>query len=169
MRLHISHVFPCTPDEFMDILQEPGFDEMIAKTTGVGRTALSEERLDGCLHKRAHCVPERTLPTVVQKLIGADRLRYEQVTILDPAAKRLTWRILPDKIGSRVTVQGHMDFRPHPQGCERVVFGNVEVNVSLIGGQIEKGIIADVERTYQRTYEAVRAYILSRRAASEPG
>jgi hypothetical protein len=162
LRLHVTHVFPCTPDEFIAILQEPDFEALLARTSGVARTLLSESVQDGCVHKRVACVPDRPLPAVVQSLIGSDRLRYEQVTVLDPARRKLSWRILPEKVGNRVEIQGEMEVRPHPQGCERVVTGTVDVQVRLVGGQIEKGVVADVERSYQRSYEAVRDYIASR-------
>ena len=164
MRLFVSHVFPCSPEAYVAMLQDPAFDELVARTSGVGRTVLSESVVDGCVHRRVHCVPDRPLPAMVQSLIGSDKLRYDQVTVLDPARHRLTWRILPEKVGSRVEIHGEMELRPHPQGCERVVTGTVEVNVRLVGGQIEKGIVADVERSYNKSYETVRDYLLSRAA-----
>jgi hypothetical protein len=73
---------------------------------------------------------------------------------------RGTWKtisgIMPDKISS----SGTFSFRQDGNGVVRRVDGSVNVGINfMINGIIEKGIIADVEKSYAQAAEFTQRWI----------
>lgn len=159
MRILLEHTFPCTPDQYMEMIQSPDFDAMLERETGVVREVLESREENGVLTTRTKCIPDRELPAMIAKAIGSTKLVYDQHTRMDVPNRRIDWRIEPHKIGSKVDVAGKMSIVEHPEGCKRIVDGNVDVKVRFIGGQIEKAVVADVERNYHKSAGAIRAFI----------
>ena len=72
-------------------------------------------------------------------------------------------RLIGDRKG--VKIGGTTRLEPHPQGCQRTIEGEVTVNVRLVGGQIERFVAEDVQKSYDRTAPAMAAFIAQRKQA----
>ena len=62
---------------------------------------------------------------------------------------------MPDKISSN----GTFSFRQDGNAVVRRVDGDVKVNIFGIGGIVERGIIADVEKSYAQAAEFTQRWI----------
>lgn len=168
-KLALSHVFPCTPAELLDLLDDPALEEVQSREANMQREIV-ERRVepDGTRFKRVRCRPNRSLPAVVAPLVGPEGLVYFQVTRADPAKGLIRWSVEAPALGERLEVVGTTRFEPHPEGCRRIIEGQVTVKVRLVGGQIERFVADEVQKSYDRTARAMAAFIAARRAGG-PG
>lgn len=168
-KLALSHVFPCSPAELLDLLDDPAMEEVQSREANLQRDVV-ERRVepDGTRFKRVRCRPNRTLPGFLAPFVGPEGLVYFQVMRADPAQRLIRWSVESPALGDRLEVGGTTRFEPHPEGCRRVIDGQVTVKVRLIGGQIERFVADEVQKSYDRTARAMAAFVAARRA-ERPG
>ena len=104
-------------------------------------------------------VPDRELPKPLAKLLGSNKLVYEQQCHLDRSQNQLTWEVIPAVFTDKITAKGTLTVVPTETGCVREVIGDVDVKVRLIGGRIEKAIISDVKKSYDRAAQVRMAHL----------
>ncbi len=160
MKLHIQNTFDCTPARFWEMYWDDDLDAMLNEGSTVQRELL-EERTDGdLLIRRLRFTPERELPAAAASLLGASKLVYEQENAWDRSNSVLQWKVIPTILPGKLDAQG--TFKVSPLGadrCEQIVEGVISVNVRFIGGQIEKAVIAEVEKSWNRTAETCRTWL----------
>lgn len=163
-KLSLTHVFPCTPAELFDLLEDPALDEVQARESNMQRDVV-ERRVepDGRRFRKVRCKPNRSIPAFLAPLLGKDGLLFFQVAEADPARGVLRWRVEVPALGERMQVGGTTRIEPHPQGCVRTIDGEVTVNVRFVGGQIERFVADDVQKSYEKTARAMAAFIAARR------
>ena len=165
-KFSLTHVFPCTPAALFDHLDDPAMEDVQSRESNVQREVL-ERRVNpaGTRSKRVRCKPNRTLPGFLRPLVGPEGIVYVQVTEADPAKGLIRWRVEAPALGERLRVGGTTRIEPHPEGCRRIIDGEVTVSVRLVGGQIEKFVAEDVQKSYEKTAPAMRAFIAAKERA----
>lgn len=159
MKLYVRHEFECTPARFWELYWDQGFDEALQRESAVTREVLEEKMEGDVLVRRVRFTPDRELPGPVASLIGAKRLVYESENRWDKSTSTLHWRILPTILPGKIDAKGTFKVNPTARGCEQVVDGNISVNVMLVGGQIEKAVVAEVEKSYDKTAAICREWL----------
>lgn len=153
MKLSIVNRFPCPPEQLWDLFASAEFERRLEDTSGV-RMEETGTWTEGTLEcRRLKCVSKRELPSLVAKAIGSSHLTYDQVTRLDRPANRLEWEVIPAFLTDKVTAKGHTVAFAVPEGSERRVEGDITVRLPVIGGRIEKTILEQVEKSYERAAE----------------
>jgi len=156
MEIRFSHSFACTPRAYWDLAWDPELEREIRSAAEVDFTVL-EERVEGSrAFSRTRVAPRRELPVVAQKALGQTRLSYVQEIDQDNAAMTTSWRVLSELLPDKVRCQGTSRVVPAPPGCERVIEGNIEVAIPFVGGAIERVILSEIERSYERAAEVIR-------------
>ena len=168
MRLHVRHTYPCPPETYWKLYWDPEFDQVLRRESKVERQLLEERRDGAILVRRLRFTPERELPGPVARLLGSSKLIYEQENRWDEAAGVLEWRVIPTILPGKLDARGKFTVRAAPGGCEQVVEGNITVSVPFLGGQIEKAVVGEVEKSYHRTAEVFRRWLEERGLAGEP-
>lgn len=159
MKLFVRHTFECTPERFWEMYWDPGFDAALGREAAVMREVL-EERTEGrVVVRRVRFTPDRELPGPVAALIGAKKLVYEQENRWDPDSGKMSWKVIPTVLPGKLEASGQFFVRGITGGCEQIVEGDITVNVRFIGGQIEKSVVAEVERSYDRTAAICREWL----------
>lgn len=166
MKLHVRHAFECTPDEFWDMYWDEAFDQALTSQSNVLREVISERTEGDVVVRRLRFTPERDLPRPVAKLLGSNKLVYEQENRWDQAKSTMTWEVIPTLLPGKLSAKGTFEVRTTPTGCEQIVDGDIEVNVRFIGGQIEKAIVDEVRKSYERTASESRRWLARQRAES---
>lgn len=164
MKLLVRHKFDCTPERFWEMYWDDGFDEMLRRDSTVHRDVLEERTEGDVVIRRVRFTPDKELPAAAAKLIGATKLVYEQENRWDKRNSTMHWRVIPTILPGKLDAQGLFKVVATPTGCEQVVDGEIKVNVMLIGGQIEKAVIAEVEKSYEKMAETCREWLRSRSA-----
>ncbi len=159
MKLHITHTFSTTPAAYFDMLLDPAFDEMISRESSMTREVIELRDEGGVRFKRVRCRPQRDLPGPLKQVLGGKGLEYDQVNTLRPADGRIDWTVEVPAFPDRVQIGGVTHIRPHAEGCERELDGEVRVNVRLVGGRIERALVDDITKSYDKAAEAVRRWI----------
>ena len=162
MKLDITHHYPCTPEVFWEMFWDDDYDQRLSEGTAVTRQLIEEWEEDGQRCWRMRFIPDRELPRPVAKLLGSDKLVYDQKNRLDEANNTLHWEVIPTVLADKVVARGRMFVVPNDGGCDRVVKGEVTVNVPLVGGRIEKTILANVAESYDRAVEAALEWLSER-------
>ena len=159
MKLYVRHAFDCTPETFWKMYWDDAFDEMLRRDATVERE-LVWERSEGTVSaRRLRFTPDKELPRPVAKLIGAQKLIYEQENRFDASQGTMTWEVIPTFLPGKFSASGTFHVRPTPAGCERIVDGNIGVNVRFIGGQIEKAVVAEILESYEKTTVTCREWL----------
>ena len=162
-KLTVRHAFACTPATFWEMFWDDDYDRMVLEAADVRREILeSTEHSQGVVVQKIRTTPNRELPKAVAAVVGAAKLIYTQDSRFDPNASTLTWSVTPNVLADKVTAKGQLTVRATPSGCERLVDGEIAVNVRFVGGRIEKAIVDDVSRSYAKAAEVAQAWLTDR-------
>ena len=159
MKLFVRHTFDCTPERFWQMYWDPEFDAMLQKEAGVTRELLEERKEGDVVVRRLRVIPDRELPSAASAVIGTKKLVYEQENRWDERNGVLQWRILPTILPGKLDAKGSFRVNATPGGCEQLVEGDITVNVRFIGGQVEKAVVGEVEKSYERTAATCREWL----------
>jgi hypothetical protein len=162
LKLNVRHAFDCTPETFWELYWDEAFDEALRADAGVQRELLEEREEDGVLFRRLRFTPDRELPAAAAALLGTKKLVYEQENRWDRATSTMHWRVVPTILPGKLDAQGTFRVETTPSGCEQVVEGDIIVNVRFIGGQIEKHVVGEVEKSYEKTAATCREWLKKR-------
>lgn len=165
MKLEIRHTFPCTPEAYWEMYWDPAFDALLMKDATVDREIVSESIVGDIMTRRMRFTPHQELPGAVAKIIGTSKLIYEQENVLDKSKGRMTWRVIPGPKLGKLNAAGIFELRPHPQGCEQVITGDITVGIPFIGGRIETAVVEQVKQGYVKMAEATIQWLAERKNA----
>lgn len=155
-KLFVESHLPVTPEVAWDVFESEPFREALAERTNLASRVL-EVRQEGEVEVRViEFTSGQKLPGVVAKALGSDRLSYTQTNRFDRSRSRLDWTVALPALGERVSVSGETLIEPHPQGCRRVVNGEIEVRIRLVGGQIERVVAGEFQRSMERAVDLAR-------------
>ncbi|MDF3066303.1 MAG: hypothetical protein K0R38_1904 [Polyangiaceae bacterium] len=161
--LEIEHTYNCSEDTFWDrLFLDPEYNERLFKTElkfPVWREVSREER-GGALHRVVEVVPYvGELPATLKAVIG-EGVGYEERGVLDRAAKTYKVTVVPNKLAEKLSIK--VDIWTVADGdkrCKRKVRADASVKIFGVGGAIEKRLLADMERSYQKSAEFTNRYV----------
>ncbi|MEZ4240734.1 MAG: DUF2505 domain-containing protein [Myxococcota bacterium] len=165
MKLNVRHRFDCTPEVFWEMYWDEAFDAALREESAVTREVLEEREEDGVLIRRVRFTPDRELPGPAAALLGTSKLVYEQENRWDKASNTMHWKVIPTILPGKLDAQGTFRVVEVPGGCEQIVEGDISVNVRFIGGQIEKAVVSEVEKSYDKTAATSREWLKKRAQA----
>jgi hypothetical protein len=119
--------------------------------TGIAAREVLErtESPDG-LRRVCKVTPARQLPAFMRPFVSGG-LHYVETAIWRRAADRVDLEVRPSLLGgrSKVTSTYSLAVEGDPANglVRRIYAGSVSVEVALVGGRIERGIVADIERS----------------------
>ncbi|HUH05932.1 MAG TPA: DUF2505 family protein [Kofleriaceae bacterium] len=127
---------------------------------GLRARELKERREDEhTLYRVVRVVPERELPGWLRKLTGAG-LDYEERLTFHKDENRCELLILPSLFSSRTRIEGTYDVQElGPGRLLRRFFGEIDIRVPVIGGRVERSVLADMESSYRRAMVMTQAWL----------
>lgn len=161
--LEVEHVFNCSEATYWDrIFLDPEYNERLFKTElkfPVWRELSREER-GGALHRVVEVVPYvGELPGALKAVVG-EGIGYEERGVLDRAGKSYKVIVVPNKLADKLTIK--VDLWTVADGdtrCKRKARAEASVKIFGIGGTIEKRVLSDLERSYQKSAEFTNRFI----------
>lgn len=154
MDFRIAHRFACAPEEYWEITRTPEFEESL-KGGEVDTTIIETEERGDISYERRRVSPVKPVPAVMAKAIGRDRLSYVQELESNNTTLTTRWKVLSDVLPDKVRCGGTAKVIAVHGGCERVLEGTIEVNVLFVGGLIEKHILTELQRGYDRAADTI--------------
>lgn len=85
------------------------------------------------------------LPAAALAIIDPDRMTWIEETRYDASTLTGSTRLLPDHYASKMQAAAKVRFVDHGDASRRVVQGDLKVKVLLVGGQVERVIVAGLE------------------------
>lgn len=159
MQFRISHRFPVSPRAYWDGTRDPDLDQRMADAGEIDVQVLERRRDGPRLLERLRVSPRKELPGLAQRALGTARFTYVQVVESDDDRMGTTWQVLPDVLPDKVTCRGTARVVEAPGGCERIIDGEITVAVPLVGGSIEKVVLEQLEKSYDRAAEVIRRHL----------
>lgn len=157
MKMKLTHHFSCSPERLWQITESDAFEARLAEASSSARALMEQRReADGTRYLRRRITAKRTLPAPMVKVLGTDQISYDQETWHKENAPVLRWRILPQVLQGRFHGEGTTTVAATAEGCSRTIEGELTIKVPLVGGQMEKKLVEDVSRSYDRAAEIIR-------------
>jgi hypothetical protein len=163
--IHMSHVLSCSEDTFWSLVLDEAFSRTLYREIlGYQDWAqVAFEQTHDMVRRVTHLTPPRLeLPGVLRKLAKTG-ISYEQVEVLDRAARRMQTEITPRSFRDRISIRSttHTE-RLEDGACKRVCAATLAARMFPVGGLVEKQIASSMERAYQRSAEYVGEYAKTR-------
>ena len=155
-------------------LYELYFDPEHTRTTDdlveVASRELLEETDTGDEYRRVCKVtPRRQLPAFMRPFFPG-KLHYVEEAIWRRTADRIDIDIRPSILGGRAQITSTYRLLPEPDGVIRRTYeGQVSVDVPLVGGRIERGIVGDMEKSLTVSGQCTQGYLDQARERAAAG
>lgn len=159
MNFTLHHRFDHPVDKVWATLFDPGYIVAASRLSDIEKVVERDEVREGRQFVRTRCTSPRELPRMMQRAIGSDKLVYHLEEIRDHANHTLQWRVIPGALAHKVKAEGSYTLRPTPEGCERLVKGEVRVAIPIVGSKIEGGIGTELKSGYEKAAELTRTWL----------
>lgn len=159
MEIRVVQRFPCSPQRLWAILRDAEFEKESRKQADMDVVILRSEERGNMLFERFRITSHKELPALMRSATGADRLSYEQEMESDNLKFTTRWKILPSFAQDKVKCEGSSKLIATPDGCERIVTGDLKVSVPFVGGKIEQAIVSELEAGYAKTAQVISRFL----------
>ena len=112
--------------------------------------------------ERRRVSPRKPLPPLMARAVGRDRLSYVQEVDFDNANYSSVWRVVSDIMPDKVRCAGTSKVGAVDGGCERVMAGRIDVDIFMVGSQIEKHILKELQSGYDRAADIMSRMLAAR-------
>ncbi len=169
MKLHVQHDLPIPAKTAWEIFESEAFDARLEEAANIRCELLDEAKEGDVTVRRLRYTSKTDLPTIVAKALGSKQLTYLQTNRFDPASSTLSWTVELPFGGERVSVGGITTITDTETGSRRVVDGDIEVKIRLVGGQIEKAVAAQFEKSMERAVQLAKEIAEEEGAEADAG
>lgn len=159
MKFTLEHHFPCTPEIYWTYATQQEIDEESARLSDGQVELLSKTEENGVVTREQRFTMNRDLPTAMKKVLKTDSIGYELKVVYTRATSSAKWTITPLVIPDRVTGGGTVEVKPTANGCVRLIQGELNVKVPLIGKKMEERLIEDVSKSYDTNAEVINRHL----------
>ena len=126
----------------------------------VERVVLELEDTPWQLRRVCRVVPRRQLPALVRPLINGGQLHYIETAIWNKREDQIAVEIQPSILAGRAVISATYRLSPISAGLIRRRYeGSVSVDVALIASRIERGIVAEFERSMPLAAACTQAFL----------
>jgi len=163
MRLAIEHVFEgIAVADYESLYFDEPFNDAQGRELRMGRQLLRFDRSKQRIVRHVCYEPARKPSDPVNEVFGSSRASFIEELEYDLAARRGTWRTIPNQWAERVRTTGTIELTVAPGGTRRVVSGEVKVSLFGFGKIVERMIVAEIEKSYAATAAFTRAWLARR-------
>jgi hypothetical protein len=125
----------------------------------VERVVLEREETRDYLRRVCRVVPRRQLPALVRSLVSGP-LHYIETAVLRKQEEQIDVTIAPSILSGRAVIAATYRLSPVSSGLIRRRFeGSVTVDVALLASRIERGIVAEFERSMPLAAACTQAFL----------
>lgn len=164
MKFQVEHRFSgLTLAEYEKLYFDEAFNQALCDTVGLQRVLVSLDDDGKRIRRSVRVAPDREVPAPVAKVIGAVKLEYTETVEYVWGSGRGTWTTTPQVLPDKVKSSGDFRFTASGSDVLRAVSGEIEVKIFGLGGLVEKFIVADVEKSYDKAAEFTRNWLASKR------
>jgi hypothetical protein len=160
MKFKVEHVFRgiSLADYEALYLDEP-FNIAVCKDVELDREVVKRELKGKHLTRVVKCAPRREIPGPAAAIIGASKLEYTEYLEYDMGSNKGTWKTVSGILSDKIESAGTFSFAQKGGGVARILEGEVKVKIFGLGGVVEKFIVSDVEKSYDKVATFTQKWI----------
>jgi hypothetical protein len=162
MRFELKHTFDCDAETLWSITEDPDFEQRLGGASATAHETIEISVTDSERYARKRVTVQRELPAAMQKVIGGQNISYDQETWRALPGNKLRWSISPNVLRGRFLGEGTTRVRDSGGRCERIISGELTVNIPIVGKKMEKRLVEDVSASYERAAGIVREMLAER-------
>lgn len=102
------------------------------------------------------------LSSAVRAVVDPARLSWVERTRHDLAGRTASFALHPDHYADRLRCSGSVQVVPDGAGARRIVAGDLKVKVALVGGTVERTLVADLQAHLRAETAIVEAFLRDR-------
>jgi len=159
MRIDTRHNLPATVSTVWQELFSEDYLEALYGQSNTTTQRLRDEVRNGRRFIQSRITLGRKLPATASKLLKAQHLSYIFEEHLDESTHTVRWRVIVDRVSDKVTASGTYQLIATGDTCDRIVRGEIRVNVPFIGRKIEQGICTELTKSYETAARFAREWL----------
>jgi len=135
------------------------------KLAKLGDRTVVEEHDDGTIKKTTWRVTSlEPLPVFVRPFVKGGRLSYFEAMTWRKSADEVDLVVTPDILNGRVQINATYKLSKVGEGqVKRIYAGSVKVNITLLSGKIERGIVAEFDKSMAMMAKCTQDWLDQRR------
>ena len=146
MRFRITQRVDAPLEDVQAALLDPAFLERLGELPKLGRPQLLDvEDAGDTVRRRIRYAFAGQLSSAVTAVVDPAKLTWVEDSATDRRTHRTTFHILPDHYADRLTASGTFVLQASGTGTTRVADGDIRVRFPLVGGRVEKAIVAGMQ------------------------
>ena len=161
--MRVEHVFNCSEDTFWGkVFFNDEYNERLFKgilkfpTWRVIRSQDGENATERVIEASP---PIGDLPGPLKAVIG-DNAGYEEHGVFDKKTRRYKVRVIPNRLGEKISVNVEMWLEPAGEGkCRRIAKASATAKIFGVGGMLEKKLLSDLERSYEKSASFTNTFV----------
>jgi len=156
----MTHYFPDTaPRTLLAAFTDPGHRDMQDRANSVMRREQIERTdTDALFRSECRVFPQRQLPAYIKPFVRGG-LEYHEVVRWDKSTQVIEIDVQPAMLGGRARIRASYRIVADGTTAVRHYHGEVSVEVALVGGRIERAIVADMDKTMEAATDRTRAWL----------
>jgi hypothetical protein len=159
----IQHTLNCTDEVFWEkIFLDKGFNERLYKEVlrFPAYAEIKRDETEAEVRRLIEVTPDvGELPGPIRKVAG-DNMSYAEEGVFNKKTRRYTMNVKPNALADKLAIKGEMWTEPAGEGKIRRIFkADVTCKIFGIGGMIEKRIVGDLEKSYDKAAVFTNQYI----------
>jgi hypothetical protein len=163
MKFVIEHTFEgLTCSRYEALFFDEAFNTALGEALGLGRELRRLDRAPDRIVRHVCCEPVRDPDSPAGQAFGSTRASFVEELEYDPRAHRGAWRTIPNLLPERVKTEGTLEIRGVAGGVQRVVRGEVRARLWGFGGLVEKHVVAEIVKSYDKVAAFTTAWLASR-------
>jgi hypothetical protein len=159
----IVHEIECSVDTFWErIFLDDAFNERLHKShlKFLEWKIVDREETSTGFRRVVEVAPSvGDMPAALKKVLG-DNIRYRERGEYFKAERRYRVDVVPRSLGGKLSVRGEVTCEPAGENrCRRIFSARVEARFFGVGGMLEKRIVSDLYRSYERAAAYTNTYL----------
>ena len=162
MRFAVDQRYRADPDAIARAYADPALYDALPETEKLARPEVVDHEVEGgrvLLAVRYRFRGE--LSSAVRAVLDPAKLTWVERTVHDLEGRTTTFELQPDHYPDRLTSRGRLvvEAGPDGTGAQRHGDGELKVRAPLVGGTVERTLVADLQRHLAADASAVDAYV----------
>ena len=150
MLFKLEHSLPADVNYAWSVIMSEEFFSKSYARSGIERTLLSSEERDGKLYTVIRVKVLEPMPKMAAKVLGTAQLQWTQQQVIDHATHTMHWKInIPN--AKQVSAQGTFRLMSNGSLCTRIVDGDVQVKIPIVGRKAEEHVCAKLRKSYEES------------------
>ncbi len=164
MEYTIRDTFDVSADRFWEVFFSDAYNDGLWPAIEVDYKQLKFERTgegkELRIIREQELTPHRQAPKVIQKLVKGTVIHYVEANDYDASKSSMDIVTTPNFAADRVHNTGVFSVKDAGDGkCERTWAGVCNVKIPLIGGQVEKYLVSEIQESYRKATAYTREFL----------